>query len=124
MVDPDLLRRMMMGDYSAQNAEKNESEERRPSKKEVEIIDLHADKLFKGKPIPKQLPEAQVSALLNHIERVQKLSIKNLIVIHGKGDAVLIKAVHHKLKFHASVLNYRQIHDIPYLGGATRITLK
>lgn len=114
----------MMGDYRAHGEKSEDRKSATSAKKALYEIDLHAEKLFKDGFIPQEKLPAQISALENHIALASKKRIRNLTVIHGKGDSVLIKEVHRILKRHAMVKSFRQENDLPSLGGATRVVLK
>jgi DNA-nicking Smr family endonuclease len=124
MFDPELLKSMMMGDYRAHGEKSDDRKSSASTKKSLQEIDLHAEKLFKDGLIPQEKLPAQIAALENYLEMASKKQVRNLMVIHGKGDSVLIKEVHRILKRHARVESFRHENDLPYLGGATRVVLK
>jgi hypothetical protein len=120
--DPDLLRKMMMGDYSAVPGDDKHRKGFVGSSKTKSSIDLHAEKLFLGKKVPvDEVLSAQISSLTEHLDHCRKNNIRKTIVIHGKGDDILRKEVHQLLTRTAFVSSFGLIIDTPYFGGATRV---
>lgn len=124
MIDPELLRSLMMGDYAPSGVQKEEVPKKSDPKKKYAVIDLHAEILFKQKEKPKDLLKAQIQALEDHLEKSSGLRLRQIEVIHGKGDSVLLKEVHRVLKKHWTVKSFQQLNDAPSFGGSTRVVLK
>ena len=124
-VDPELLRKMMMGDYSAPLDDDKHGKGIDSSPKSKSNIDLHADRLFAGRKIAaNDVLAAQMTALKDHLEDCQKNNIRKTIIIHGKGDGILRREVHLLLAKTNFVSSFSLVIDTPYFGGATRVFLK
>jgi len=124
-IDADLLRRMMMGDFSSDSsgrlASKDSTSATKLSKR-VEI-DLHFEALFPlaGKVEKvKRLP-MQLEALAEFITSCQKSTTRYGYAIVGKGEGVLKKAVIQELS--RRKLNHSVIADPPYFGNAIKIRI-
>jgi len=119
-IDPELLKRMMMGDFSASFAEKKEIVKSSGTKRNVEL-DLHFEKLYPTKSdIPAgQKLQLQLEELRDFILEANKNSIRNAYVIVGKGEGVLRKAVIRE--FQIRRLSYAEIANPPYFGNALKV---
>jgi DNA-nicking Smr family endonuclease len=123
--DPDLLRKMMMGDYSAVPEDDKHSRGFVTPSKVKSSLDLHAEKLFAGKKVAaNETLSAQLAALNKYLEDCRMKHKRKTIIIHGKGDDILRKEVHQLLTKTAFVASFSLIIDTPYFGGATRVSLK
>ena len=120
-IDPNLLKRMMMGEFSANSFQDNNLQHNK-SKNNIEL-DLHFDKLYPTKSFltsNKKL-NLQLEAVNEFIESSKKNSVRFVYVIYGKGEGVLKK----KLITHLSNLKIRHsiIADPPYFGNALKLSL-
>lgn len=89
-------------------------------------IDLHAEKLVKdtSEYSPAQLFELQLSTLEKYLDKAVQLGISEVFIIHGLGKGKLQQAVAQHLKYHASVLRYKNEYHEKYGFGATKVVLK
>ena len=85
-IDPDLLKRMMLGDFSASFSTKKENKSNPSAKKKLEV-DLHFEKLHPDKPYlaAAQKLELQLKACSEFIADAKKQSIRTAYIIVGKG---------------------------------------
>lgn len=123
-IDAELLRRIMMGDFSSDSSGFTSSKDRSKTKKvarKVEI-DLHYESLFpQGAHIAsaQRLP-LQVGALQDFIAECQKNGIRIAYVIVGKGDGKLKKTVAQELT--RCRIKHSLVADPPYFGNAYKIS--
>ncbi len=118
-IDPELLKSMMMGDYAA-TGKKESSEIQKHTKSNAREIDLHASRLFRQLPPRNEILTAQIAALRDFLSKAINAGVSSIVIIHGKGEAILIQEVHKVLKANQAVKSFQVLYDIPHQGGATR----
>ncbi|PCJ65681.1 MAG: hypothetical protein COA58_09760 [Bacteroidetes bacterium] len=124
--DPQLLRRMMMGDFSSDSSgfsqpSKNINKSSSPKRK-VEL-DLHFEKLFptqaslsSGEKLKLQIDE------LNHFLKDSKSQgVRSAYLIVGKGEGILRKEV--KKILSNKNIRFAEIANPPYFGNAIKVNL-
>jgi hypothetical protein len=126
-IDPELLRKMMMGDYAG-SSDKKPSEQRKSStkRKRVQESDLHLSTLQK---LPSYRPEVPpLEQQLLFAEEALQQAIKNqctgLVLIHGHGESVLCDALFRKYKNHKNIERLERLFEPPYSGAALKLHLK
>lgn len=123
-IDPELLKRMMMGDYAAAFGTSDKDDSKGKSVKNISSIDLHAHKLIKGqRPAPEALLSFQLEKFTEFLEQAKTKGLREVVVIHGKGDDVLRQAIIKKAKTFNWVKSYQLLHEKPHFQGATRFYL-
>lgn len=117
-INPELLRRMMMGDFSASH-NKNDGTAQKKSSKRKSLIDLHIEKLppaYHVKPL-----EHQLHCLEEEMKDCISKGVQELIVIHGRGEGKLKNAIENKLSSHSKVKKFINLNDVKYKGNALKI---
>lgn len=123
-IDPELLKRMMMGDYAAPFGSSEKEEKKGKSAKNITSLDLHAHKLISGiRPAPEALLTFQIQSFTEFLEQAKTQGLREVVVIHGKGDDVLRQAIIKKAKTINWVKSYQLLHEKPHFQGATRFYL-
>lgn len=120
-IDPNLLKRMMMGEFSSFSAgEKSKSSNSKIKKIE---LDLHFEKIAPEKShlSSSEKHRIQLDTLDNFIVDAKKQGIRSAYVIVGKGEGVLKSSVV-KLLNSKDILN-TIVYDPPYFGNALKVTL-
>jgi DNA-nicking Smr family endonuclease len=121
-LDPELLKRMMLGDFSASFSNKKESLKAVSFKKKLEV-DLHFEKLHPDKPhlSATEKLELQLKACNEFLADARKQSIRNAYIIVGKGEGVLKTEIQRLLKHQkiTNAINY----EPPYFGNAIKVNL-
>ena len=120
-IDPDLLKRMMMGEFSSysspyKNVKPNQS------KRNLEL-DLHFDKLYHTKSGLSSFEKftLQLEAVDEFIQSARRKSLRSAYVIVGKGEGVLKKKVSNHLT--KSNIQHNVVSDPPYFGNALKLKL-
>lgn len=92
MIDPNLLKRMMMGEY-AQNEKKETKTTSKGNNKK--ILDLHIEKIHpKYKKLnPNECLDFQINFLKNYLSEMRKVNVKSIEIIYGIGEGTLRKKV-------------------------------
>ncbi len=121
-IDADLLKRMMMGDFSSTFSNKNQKSKSN-SKINKSELDLHFNRLFpsEGHLPAKDKLELQLETLMSELLKAQKKGSKHLYVIVGKGEGVLMKQV--KLQLKHLNKHFSVVYDPPYFGNALKVQL-
>ncbi len=121
-LDPDLLKRMMLGDFSASFSNKKETAKPTSAKKKLEV-DLHFEKLHPDKPHLSATEKLalQLKACNEILVDARKQSVRNIYIIVGKGEGVLKTEIQKLLKHQkiANSVNY----EPPYFGNAIKVSL-
>jgi len=106
MIDPELIKKMMMGDYSAQTA--YPSQEENSHKTFGKTLDLHIEKLHPShtKLTPKECLDFQLLSLENFLENMRKQNVRRCDIIYGKGKGTLKTAVDLALKDEKGIKKY------------------
>jgi dsDNA-specific endonuclease/ATPase MutS2 len=123
-IDANLLRRMMLGDFSATDAKstapKNVKYKSNLPKRKVEL-DLHFESLHptKGKLSAGEKLNLQLEELNHFITDARKDGVTSAYIIVGKGEGILRNAVKKKLENYK--ISYAEIADPPYFGNALKI---
>jgi len=106
MIDPELIKKMMMGDYSAQTA--YPSQEENSHKTFGKTLDLHIEKLHPShtKLTPKECLDFQLLSLGNFLENMRKQNVRRCDIIYGKGKGTLKTAVDLALKDEKGIKKY------------------
>ncbi|MBR9861648.1 hypothetical protein GYB22_13065 [bacterium] len=124
-MDPELLKRMMMGEFSASGSDGSSKLNRKKkpmASKDFDVIDLHFDKIEpdKGFLSPSEKMDLQMKHARDFIEDRKKAARRKLVIITGKGEgklqARLIKELSKEYK--VSLLS-----DLPWSGAAVQITM-
>ncbi len=92
------------------------------TKKLLNTIDLHIDVLnpSMANALPERIVSYQVQAAKNFIDQAVKNHLREITIIHGKGEGVLRQEIHHLIKMSQYVHFFATTND----GGATEIILK
>jgi hypothetical protein len=121
-LDPELLKKMMMGGYSSSFSNKDKKYSRESGRIRKKEIDLHFNKLYPQKSGLSSAEKLQLQLdCLEEQLAENRGKVRQLIVVVGKGEGVLKKEVLQKLKR----LNLKNslVEDPPYFGNAIRIYL-
>ena len=120
-IDPELLKRMMMGEFSSHSISKKKINKSSSKPKKVEL-DLHFEKIA-----PRQAHLAsdeklqyQLEALTHFLEECKKESRRSAYVIVGKGEGILKKKVESTLR--ARGVKHAVVYDPPYFGNAIKLS--
>ncbi len=121
-INPEILRRMMMGDFSSAFSSKTQSSKTKQTKERKVEFDLHFENLY---PTKASLPTAeklrlQLEALEDFIKDANKKSVRHAYIIVGKGDGVLRKEVKRKLV--SKNIKHSEVADPPYFGNAIKVS--
>ena len=118
-IDPNLLKRMMMGEFSGQSSQ-NEYKKSNKSHKNCEL-DLHFNKLYPSKSFlsSNEKLNLQLEAVDEFIKSSKKNSIRFIYIIVGKGEGVLKRKVSEYLD--SLKIQYSLISDPPYFGNALKL---
>ena len=119
-IDPNLLKRMMMGDFSAVFSSPKEIKKSSSPKRKVEL-DLHFDKLFphsNSTPANQRLP-MQMESLKDFVADCRKQSVTSAYIIVGKGDGILRSKVKQELQ--RIKIRNSEVADPPYFGNAVKV---
>ncbi len=121
-IDPIVLKRMMMGDFSSAFSDKKETVKSNTKKRKVEL-DLHFEKLYPTKSSiqPNQKLKLQKEALYDFLVDAKRTGIVSAYIIVGKGEGVLRQAVNKILKEEG--IRSSEVADPPYFGNAIKIKL-
>ena len=121
-IDPELLKRMMMGEFSSNSFHKKEINTSSSKPKKVEL-DLHFEKLAPQHSnwAAHEKLNFQLEALSGFIEDCKKGNRRISYVIVGKGEGVLKKRVIETLK--SAKVRYAIVYDPPYFGNAIKLSL-
>lgn len=126
-LDPELLRRLMLGDYSG-STDRKASEKRKSAIKRstIQEIDLHLVTLKKQASYQADLPalEQQLQMAEEAFKQAIKQSCVALILIHGHGESVLRDALYKRYKNRKEVLRLEHLLEPPYSGAALKLHLK
>jgi hypothetical protein len=119
-IDPNLLRRMMMGEFSASG---DSSQPKKPKKSKGKKLekDLHFDKLYpqSGHLDATEKLNLQLEEVKSFVIECQKSNAKHGYLIVGKGEGVLKSSV---LKLLAEMeLKATLVVDPPYFGNAVKL---
>ena len=124
-IDADLLRRMMLGDFSSDSSGFTPSKDKKATRqvsRKMEI-DLHYEQLFPmGAHIAasQRLP-MQLQALHDFIAECKKNNVRIAYAIVGKGAGKLKKEVSQELG--RLKINHSLVADPPYFGNAYKLSL-
>ena len=120
-IDPELLKRMMLGDFSASFSNKKEFKSSSKAKKRLEV-DLHFEKLHPDKPhlAATQKLELQLKACGEFIADAKKQSVRTAYIIVGKGEGVLKAQVQKLLK--NLEIKHSVNYEPPYFGNAIKVS--
>lgn len=115
-INANLLRRMMLGDFSAFSSDSEDI--KKQTKKKTNVIDLHFSKLYSTKNhlSSAEKLKLQLSALEEFLEDLRRKGKRNCYIIYGKGDGVLKREVSRTLK--QQNLKHNVVADPPYFGNA------
>ncbi|MDB4107384.1 Smr/MutS family protein [Bacteroidia bacterium] len=124
-IDANLLRRMMMGDFSSDSSGFTSSKKLAKSsspKRKVEL-DLHFEKLYpsKGNLGSGEKLKLQIDELNHFVKDGRKQGVTSAYVIVGKGDGVLRKEV--KKILTQKQIRFSEITNPPYFGNALKVYL-
>lgn len=119
-IDPNLLKRMMMGEFSVVSSSQSRNNKSNSAKRNVEL-DLHFEKLFPAHNhfTSSEKLTMQLDELSDFVKDCQDKSIRNAVVIVGKGDGVLKKEVIRRLN--SMHLKNNELLNAPYFGNALKI---
>lgn len=119
-IDVNLLKRMMMGEFSSLVQDKLEC---KPTnyKRRIEL-DLHFEKLFPTKAsLPsKEKLRLQLDVLNDFIEDAKTTNIRSAYIIVGRGKGVLLK--HTIQELNKKNITHSIINDPPYFGNTLKIS--
>ena len=120
-IDPNLLKRIMMGEFSSQSSQ-NEHKKSNKSHKNYEL-DLHFEKLYPSKSFlsKNEKLNLQLEAVDEFINSSKKNSVRFVYIIVGKGEGVLKRKVSEYLE--SLKIQYSVISDPPYFGNALKLRL-
>jgi hypothetical protein len=121
-INPEILRRIMMGDFSSAFSSKIQISKAKQTKERKVEFDLHFENLY---PTKSSLPTAeklrlQLEALDDFILDAKKKSVRYAYLIVGKGEGVLRKEVKRKLTY--KKINHSEVADPPYFGNAIKVS--
>lgn len=122
-INPEILRRMMMGDFSSSFSSKTQSSKAKQTKERKVEFDLHFENLY---PTKASLPTSeklrlQLEDLEDFLIDAKKKSVRHAYLIVGKGEGVLRKEVKRKLTY--KKLKHSEVADPPYFGNAIKVYL-
>ena len=118
-IDPNLLKRMMMGEFSSYSPT-NKNEKSNQGRRNLEL-DLHFDKLHPSKSGLSSFEKLnlQLEAVDEFIQSAKRKSVRSAYIIVGKGEGVLKKKVSDYLK--GSKIQHNTVSDPPYFGNALKL---
>lgn len=122
-INVDLLKKMMMGGFSADSSgfgQHKDKAKQKKAKRKVEL-DLHFDKLFPqggSTPYNKRLP-MQLEVLQDFIADSRKNSVTSAYIIVGKGEGRLKTMVSQELN--RLKIKHNIVADPPYFGNAFKV---
>jgi hypothetical protein len=121
-INPEILRRMMMGDFSSSFSSKTQSSKAKQIKERKVEFDLHFENLY---PTKASLPTSeklrlQLEALEDFLIDAKKKSVRHAYLIVGKGQGVLRQEVKRKLTY--KKLKHSEVADPPYFGNAIKVS--
>ncbi|MGB0851207.1 MAG: Smr/MutS family protein [Bacteroidia bacterium] len=119
-IDPKLLKRIIMGEFSADISHKSSKKKSNSAKRNVEL-DLHFEKLYPGNShfSSSEKLTMQLDGLIDFINECQRKSVRNAIVVVGKGEGILKKEVCRRLE--SLNLKNSEVLNAPYFGNAIKI---
>jgi DNA-nicking Smr family endonuclease len=122
-IDPDILRRMMMGDFSSSFSDKKKPTRAKEKNARKVEFDLHFENLYptKASLSTGEKLKLQLEALDDFLIEAKKKSTRHAYIIVGKGEGVLRKEVKRKL-IHSKI-KHSEVADPPYFGNAIKISL-
>jgi hypothetical protein len=118
-IDPNLLKRMMMGEFSSYSSP-NKNGKPNQDKRNLEL-DLHFDKLYPSKSGLSSLDKLnlQLEAVAEFIQSSRRKSVRSAYIIVGKGEGVLKKKVSDYLR--SRNIQHSTVSDPPYFGNALKL---
>ncbi|MCH1472383.1 MAG: Smr/MutS family protein [Bacteroidia bacterium] len=118
-IDSNLLKRMMMGEFSSQSSHDEHTKGNKRQKNNV--LDLHFNKLYPSKSFlsPNEKLNLQLEAVDEFIKSSKKNSVRSVYIIVGKGEGVLKRKVSEYLD--SLKIQYSLISDPPYFGNALKL---
>ena len=124
-IDVNLLKRMMLGDFSASSSEgmlySKEIHKSNSPQRKVEL-DLHFEKLYptKNNIPPGEKLKLQLEEFSQFLKDLKKKNIRIAYVIVGKGEGVLRAEV--KKVLLQNKIHYSEVAEAPYFGNAIKIS--
>ena len=122
-INPEMLRRMMMGDFSSAFSAKTQSSKVKQVKERKVEFDLHFESLYptKASILTSEKLRLQLEALEDFLIDAKKKSVRHAYLIVGKGEGVLLKEVKRKLDYRR--IKHSEVADPPYFGNAIKVSL-
>ncbi|MDA0777960.1 MAG: hypothetical protein O3C19_02710 [Bacteroidetes bacterium] len=124
-IDVNLLKRMMLGDFSASSSEgmssSKEIHKSNSPQRKVEL-DLHFEKLYptKNNIPPGEKLKLQLEEFSHFLKDFKKKNIRIAYVIVGRGEGVLRAEV--KKVLLQNKIYYSEVAEAPYFGNAIKIS--
>jgi hypothetical protein len=124
-IDVNLLKRMMLGDFSASSSEgmlsSKEIHKSNSQQRKVEL-DLHFEKLYptKNNIPPGEKLKLQLEEFSHFLKDFKKKNIRIAYVIVGRGEGVLRAEV--KKVLLQNKIYYSEVAEAPYFGNAIKIS--
>ena len=124
-IDVNLLKRMMLGDFSASSSEgmssSKEIHKSNSQQRKVEL-DLHFEKLYptKNNIPPGEKLKLQLEEFSHFLKDFKKKNISIAYVIVGRGEGVLRAEV--KKVLLQNKIYYSEVAEAPYFGNAIKIS--
>ncbi|MEY2925220.1 MAG: hypothetical protein RLZZ337_1770 [Bacteroidota bacterium] len=121
-IDPELLKRMMLGDFSSAFSDKKDKKNTKQPKKKWEI-DLHFEKLYpeKSNSTPSEKLELQLKSCSDFLQDARKQGVRIVYIVVGKGEGVLKNEVQKQLK--KEKIAHSVVYDPPYFGNAIKVNV-
>jgi dsDNA-specific endonuclease/ATPase MutS2 len=122
-IDVNLLKRMMLGDFSASSSEGMlSSKEIHKSNSPQRKVELHFEKLYptKNNIPPGEKLKLQLEEFSQFLKDLKKKNIRIAYVIVGKGEGVLRAEV--KKVLLQNKIHYSEVAEAPYFGNAIKIS--
>ena len=122
-IDANLLKKMMMGGFSASSSNKASTRashsKSKAAKRKIEI-DLHFEKLFPTQShcSPAEKLKMQLDELTFFISKARKDNVRTAYIIVGKGEGVLRNQV--KKLLQQKSIPCAEVADPPYFGNAVK----
>lgn len=124
----ELLRKRMMGDYSAAPSDKHKVVKSKATSSEnrLAIVDLHISEIpeYVKQAMSATALEIQLSYADEQVKAAISKKQKSIILIHGLGEGTLEKALKKRFGNHSKVQLLETLFVPPYRGNAIKLHFK